>query len=396
MSTHSEYVLEILKKKKFIQEWIHGRYKEKPLIIYGNTGIGKTSLANYILREFIKIEINIDFCRKKTQSLSSYLDLSLYKQSITMMFEKLKSKALLLDDLKYIQGNDKTLFKQIIEFSKKKITHPVIYIFNTISNKVIQTIYQKAFPIHISLTKEQYILILKKYYIKDDTINYHSLIEKSNYNFHNIQINLNFYQGNTDTIQTFQQNEEDLSVMVKKIYHTDDLEEIYRSLINDYTIVSLNIIENCIDWIYHSKLSYRNKVHLIHNILLSYCIGDTINHQLQIIYGWDLIDHIITNTIVLPLRYLSYNKVKMNRMIFNKYLSRSIIYTYNIKLLHHHGLNISMLSCLYSLIIHKKYKEAYKFCSYYRIDLKICEKFSKYFISNKDEIKKLFKNNSLK
>ena len=59
MSTHSEYILEILRKEDFIHQWIQGKYKEKPLIIYGCNGVGKTSLANYILQSFIKIEINI-------------------------------------------------------------------------------------------------------------------------------------------------------------------------------------------------------------------------------------------------------------------------------------------------------------------------------------------------
>ena len=117
MSTHSEYILEILRKDDFIHQWIQGKYKEKPLIIYGCNGVGKTSLANYILQSFIKIEINIDFC-KTNRSLSTFLDLSLYKKSITMMFEKLRSKALLIDDLKYIQGNDKSLFKSINNFCK--------------------------------------------------------------------------------------------------------------------------------------------------------------------------------------------------------------------------------------------------------------------------------------
>ena len=82
MDTRSEYVLKLLHKKTFINQWINGKYKEKPLIIYGDAGIGKTSLANYILKDFIKVEINIDFCKAK-QRLQEYLNLSLYKKSRT-------------------------------------------------------------------------------------------------------------------------------------------------------------------------------------------------------------------------------------------------------------------------------------------------------------------------
>ena len=180
--------------------------------------------------------------------------------------------------------------------------------------------------------------------------------------------------------------------LIQKIYRMERLDEILRFIMNDHTIISLNLLENCIDWIYHSRLSYPNRIHLIHRIYLSYCIGDTFNNQWQKLYDWDLINHMVINTTLLPLRYLSYNKIKMNKMIYNKYLSRSIIYTYNNKLLHLHGLNIHILSFLYTLMINKKYKEAQNICSYYKIEMKTCEKFSKYFIPNhRKEVQKLFK-----
>ena len=80
-----ERVLLYLRKKGFIKEWIRGKYHEKPIIIYGNPGTGKTTLANYILKDHTIIHINIEFCRNKL-SLEDYLKMSLYKKSITMMF----------------------------------------------------------------------------------------------------------------------------------------------------------------------------------------------------------------------------------------------------------------------------------------------------------------------
>ena len=121
------------------------------------------------------------------------------------MFENEKSKALLLDDLKHIQENDKSLFKQIIQFSKKPLTNPVIYIFNSISHKMIQTIYNRSFPIQIYFTKYQLIDIIKKFYCNENNINYKELIDKSNSNFHNIHINLEFYQGKTKHIHKYYQ-----------------------------------------------------------------------------------------------------------------------------------------------------------------------------------------------
>jgi len=391
MDSRSEYVLKSIHKKRFVNDWINGKYKEKPIIIYGDAGTGKTSLANYIIQSFVKIEVNIDFS-KTNKSLFSFLDLSLYKKSITMMFEEVKSKAIIYDDLKYIQENDKSLFKQIIEFSKKKISYPTIYIFNNINHKLVQLIYKKSFPIHLTFSKKQFVDMVKVFYPYKNPINYSELVEKSNYNFHNIEINLKFYQGSTNTIHLFQKKEDELFLFIKRIYQSDSLENIYRSVINDYTTISLNVLENCIHWIFRSNNNYLKKIQLINSIYLSYCIGDLISMDLQRMYDWDILNHVITNTTVIPLRKLYLHKVKMNSMVYNKYLSRSIIYTYNNKLLLNNDLNINLLSYIYSLIKCKDYKMAFYLCNYYNVEKKICEKFSKYFLSDhKKEIQKLFK-----
>ena len=81
----------------------------------------------------------------------------------------------------------------------------------------------------------------------------------------------------------------------------------------------------------------------------------------------------------------------MTSMIYNKYLSRSIIYTYNTKLLHINNLNIHNLSCLYTLIHDKKYEKAKLLVSYYNISSKLCEKFSRYFMVDKNDLHKIFK-----
>ena len=103
MKVQSEYILELLHKKDVINNWISSKYQQNPLIIYGMSGSGKTSLANYILRDQTVVHINLDFC-KGNQSLETFLELSLFKKSITMMFDqKNTNKAIIFDDLNYIQ-----------------------------------------------------------------------------------------------------------------------------------------------------------------------------------------------------------------------------------------------------------------------------------------------------
>tara|TARA_Y100000590_G_scaffold331988_1_gene377410 strand:+ start:7712 stop:8893 length:1182 start_codon:yes stop_codon:yes gene_type:complete len=392
MNDYSEYILQLLCKKDFVDQWIQGKYKEKPIIIYGRSGIGKTTLANYILRQFIKIEINIDFC-KNCKSLENYLDMSVKKESITMMFEKKKIKCILFDDLKYIQENDKLLFKQIINFAKKKNNYPVIYIFNTISHKLIHSIYVLSYPIKIDYTIEQYKVILKKFYFqKDEMINYYELITKSEYNFHNILINKSFYQKDTTDIQKMDCREDDLSLLLRNIYNMKNINDKFRHSVNDYNILSLNILENCISWIYRLKISYRQRINLIHKIYSINCTNDIFYNKINRFKLWELINYNITYSVIIPIYILSQHNASLDPIIYNKYISHSIIYTHNIKQLHSVNINYITLSCIFCLIQKKEFTKARKFCNLYQINQKICEKFYKYFLTSKKDIKLIFKN----
>ena len=70
-----------------INNWINKDYKKQFLFIHGKDSCGKTSLAECILKSYKIIHINIDFFKEKT-SLKDYLNLSLGKKNITMMFNK--------------------------------------------------------------------------------------------------------------------------------------------------------------------------------------------------------------------------------------------------------------------------------------------------------------------
>ena len=49
--------------KKLLLKWIKDDYKNIPLCIYGGNGLGKTSLANYLVNTFSVIKIDIEFIR---------------------------------------------------------------------------------------------------------------------------------------------------------------------------------------------------------------------------------------------------------------------------------------------------------------------------------------------
>ena len=386
MEDHSKYIIKLLHKKNVIRDWISNKYKENPIIIYGASGTGKTSLANYILKDFTKITINLDFC-KSGKHLNEYLDMSLYKKSITMMFDnKNINKAILFDDLNYIQDYDKKLFKSIVDFSKKKVTnHPIIYVFNHINHKNIQIIYKKAIPINLSFTKNQYVSIIKEYLNCPLEVNIHELVKKSNYNFHMIKSNLEFYKNDFHKIQNYDRQKGELSSFIRNIFHCN-MDELYRFCSSDYTIISLNILENCVEWLWNQKkLTYQNKIKLLNEIYHLNCIGDNLLTFIHIINDWQLLEHLLTFSVVIPICKLN-KQVKIKDIIYNKYISKSIIYTHNIKLLHQSNITIDQLSFLYRLIfyynnnLNKEYlQKIHLFIQRYSVNIKLVEKFIKYF-----------------
>jgi len=49
-----KYIIKILDIKDIIDNWLdEEEYRIKPLVIYGNPGTGKSTIANYILRDWV-------------------------------------------------------------------------------------------------------------------------------------------------------------------------------------------------------------------------------------------------------------------------------------------------------------------------------------------------------
>ena len=122
---------------KEINNWINKDYKKQFLFIHGKDSCGKTSLAECILRGYKIIHVNIDFFKEKT-SLKEFLNLSLGKKNITMMFNKnIQHNAIIFDNLELFLKHNKNILNDIISYISKlnnyKQNHPIIFISSNIN-----------------------------------------------------------------------------------------------------------------------------------------------------------------------------------------------------------------------------------------------------------------------
>ena len=295
-------------------------------------------------------------------------------------------KALIVDDLTIIQTSDKKLYKSILTFSKKKVkNNPIIYIFDKLNHKSLINLKKNSFQMNISYSKNDLIMIIKKYLskVKLNNGSINELIQNSNYNLHNIIINLDFYKGDFSNMNRYENNDIELSDYINKIITMDNFVDIYRYSENDFNIINLNILENL-----NKIFNFKKKEHLIYldNIYKNSCISDNILTYIHYNNNWNSIEHQITFGILYPILQIKKVNIEKINYEYNKYISKCIIYTYNNKLLNNYCLNGVILSYLYYLIERYNNNKSLevldnlkRYIKYYSIPLNVIEKFMKYY-----------------
>lgn len=388
----SKDIINTFNKKSFLDNWIQYKYKEKSLAIYGLPGTGKTTIADYILKDWIRVYIKSDFC-KSSHSFEEYLQDTLYKKSITMMFNDKIYKSLIIDDIHFIQLNDKKLFKSISDFSKKKKkNNPIIYIFNHI-NKNVKSIINKCFPFKIEYDVSQLVNFVKKYFLHKVPISdINDLVLKSNKNLHNIKVNIDFYKTEFSKIHIYDNINEELSKHIKNIIEMKTIDEIYRNSYSDYMVIGMNLLDSIQDFLKTKRLSKKEKIKIISIIYENNSIADNIYKNLNEINDWNLINHILTFNTLSTIYYINKHNLLIKDIPYTKYISKSIIFIHKNKVLDTKIENIEFLYILIELYLNKQEKILFnKIKNYiynFNINLHVAETFLKYFKNyDKDKIK---------
>ena len=317
--------------------------KNKPLIIYGQNGCGKSTLAKEILEDSVIKTIDSLYLKNNENLYEEIYD-CIKKNNITMMFSQgVKKRSLILDDLDIFSKHDKKSFKSIISFISEYNYYncKVIIICNDkfIINRTISKI--KSFKLKLEYNISQYYKIAKNILIENSkNINFeeiNKLLNKSKYNLNIFKSNIK--ETKCDSIDNFDNSD----ILYKDIIHFKyELTDILRIYRNEKITISLNLLENI------SK--YITDIDTISKIYKNFELSDII--ETKYINYTDISGYYIILTIYYIKNLLKkINNNKYYNLINNKYISRSLICTYNKKNKIQENYFINL--CLYSIKINQ-------------------------------------------
>jgi hypothetical protein len=325
---------------KDLENWINKDYKKQFLFIHGKDSCGKTSLAECILKNYKIIHINIDFFKGKC-SIKDFLNLSLGKKNITMMFNKdIQHNAIIFDNLELFLKHNKNVLNDILSYLDKlnihKKNHPIIFISSNINHKIFKKLLQQCKFIEINYTVNNLIkitknLLLKKNFTLDEK-DIIDLITKSDSKINNIISNINVLNLNDNYSQVYNYEDNFIDDIIKKIYETNNFCDIIR-----YSQNTNNLYFDILDNIHFITKDIDDII----NIYKSCCNAENVN-TFYIKNHVDLYDLFILLSIIYPKYYLK-NQINRKKVINNKYVSKSLIYISNNKYQYNHNLDINMI-----------------------------------------------------
>lgn len=328
---------------KKAQLWIEN-YKKDPqnskkvCLILGTTGVGKTLLADVLLKEYNydKIELNSSDVRSQ-RKIGDFLKKSLtYRNIIDMFHEGNRPIGILLDEidtickltdkgglsefLSILKHNEKcTVYKKNLDNtkSKKKIKqikldeyiklyNPIICTSNDINDKKITELKKYSEVIYLNKPSDEemiYIIddIYQKVNQKIDINVKKNICEKVNGDIRSLVIlleDLYHYCGGEiitnelfdNYIKAFNVKHEDLQLIASTRLLMIEKMDIKKSQLFfdiDCLLIPLMVYHNSLDYIKKSDDSLKNKIDIYKNIMESLCIHDTIQTNIFVAQDWD-------------------------------------------------------------------------------------------------------------
>lgn len=294
--------------------------KDKPLLIHGLPGSGKTHMALKLAKDVVLTKI--DSSMLKSIKNKDYLLDIVKKRNVTLMFsEKKEKRCLLIDDIHVFQKYDTFFFKSIIEFIKNnKYYHSYIILVcnnSLLKNKGIQKIKKYINTYEIKYTYSQYYKICLELSVKREiNLELDKKIYFSNYNFNHFLSSLN------ETIQHSKDNQDPIEIITHDLIKNHyKLSELFRICENDEIILSYNLLEN-IGRIIRFDIKKYNKIYetFINSDIIEY---NLMKHDKECIKYLS----------ILSISYLNYYiDAICKNVIMNRYISKCMVLTKNINI----------------------------------------------------------------
>ena len=361
----------------------------KPLFIYGSSGVGKTSLAKDILKDTALTIIDSSHI-KKNENMYDFLLNIIQKRNITLMFRKKTNRGLILDNLDVFCKHDKKNFKSILKLLETYQYYgtKIIVIFESklLKNRSLQKInnvgLQLSYSKHIFYKIVNNLLIQRK--SKSSFDNIHSLLIQSNYNLNSIQNILDYEDKKSiGPLDNFDSNE---LLFEKIITHKMNCSEILRYYSGEENIISLNLLENITDYIIDLSI--------INTIYQNYVTSDIFDIHSIMHHNNEFKKYSCLLSIYNTHYYLKQSKnIQFKSFIYNKYISRSLIQSHSQKLNYTYTNQYKNVIYLYLFGFSKKINQSF-FCERLKkIDKKELDYYIKsfnYFYESKIKIKEIF------
>ena len=308
--------------KQIINQWMNN---DSVLIICGNNGVGKSLLANELLKDKIITEID-SLNIKNNINLSDSLHNIISKNNISLMFNKDKriDRGIIIDNLNIFHKHDKKNFKLLCKFLESKTFY---------KTKVI-CICDSKFIINKSIKKFNKYLIHLKY-------NNHQFHKIINHITNKLNINLSFEKKNSFLIQSNHNltkfitiikdnknknifdNYEKSNDLYKKTFMKDlTIDDISRLFESEKLTISLNLLENVSN--YTVNINELMKIYNYYEFADIYEKSILSNNSINLysIYTIGIFNTIFKN-----------KNISVNKFINNKYLSQTFIYIHNQKMI---------------------------------------------------------------
>ena len=316
----------------------------KYLYVYGENGIGKTTIIKNILHS-LKYNVNYIDCNYNQLTLEELINITDNKDVYSMFFNNIQKNALIMDNINYYLYNDKSYFNNLIKLLKKNKIHkfiPFIFINTLHEEKKFTELSKLSYclkinpPTNLQLKNIIYKLYPKILDLENYTLIINNIITYLDYKFYKI-LNIDYFYNNNLIELKFNNNtntnsnnsniniNNNIKILTKNLLHYKyNLQNLDIINYSDRTSLSLLLHENIIK-LFNNNLTH-NELKIYKKILDNFIFCDCIDKNIFLYQIWQLNDityiiKIFYNNFILWQHNLLKN-IGQENIIFTKILTK--------------------------------------------------------------------------